>query len=873
MFHLISDHRSFMSLIRLILGVLVAGLLSVPASPASADEVDVWLEERGLTRLLIDHLEQSLSSMGSEKRAETTLRLARLYSELLAETDDRAQRIILEERSKRLLDEVSGVAAEALRLEILHSAYLNIEESAERHRLRVLDQSDVGKIVDDIRVLIDSLDMQKKRVQGLIKQRSRSLGTRRTRGTGLIALNSLEEMESRIEYLSGWCHYYLGWLTGSIADIEVAEQAFSRILKLEQVDPEQVSRDLRSSPAISWTIIGMALTSSIRSSDSIALRWLDLLDESNVPEDIRDQVPGWRLAVLLEHGRFSQAFQLLKAMEYLPGGRPISWVRLAAVVALEHHGEPEADLLAAEALVILAVKGELAQIQDIVDRYGDAVGLDAFAFNYARAIMDFRYAQELTDAVPPASEADRGDAWRRALNAIEHAMNSGDAVEYESASNQVLLLKAWCLYHLHRYEQSRDLFLALSNDLKDLEAAESLWMAYVSEERRCVRDSISDGDLRDDLASQYFDRFPMGQRAGELRLQRASRSNDPTRAQIDELMRVPLDSDAYPAARMRAADILYKLYREADRSQKADAAAEYLAMAVTMMQEDHRRGDDVSADRSVARARRVLEVATHPDVRRFVAAESALQILRNRPDHIEAADAELDDEVDYRELLMCLTREEIPRAQAIGDRLHARNPDSIWSKLGVRRLLQHARQHVRTLSGSARTTALESIIRNGDYLLSAFPSLITAVESPDGRLVAFSVAEASAELWFERGVESLRDQAWEIYGALLEHAPRDKSFLTARGRLASQIGQIDEALRCWRIVTAGSRQGSDDWFEARTHILEALAASDADRAREVMTQHLALFPEYGPDLWAERLKRIADELGMDRPAPTSTEGS
>ena len=62
-----------------------------------AEEVDVWLEERGLTRLLAEHLEQRIEKLNGESRAEAVIRLAKIYAVLLAETEDRAQRISLEE--------------------------------------------------------------------------------------------------------------------------------------------------------------------------------------------------------------------------------------------------------------------------------------------------------------------------------------------------------------------------------------------------------------------------------------------------------------------------------------------------------------------------------------------------------------------------------------------------------------------------------------------------------------------------------------------------------------------------------------------------------------------------------------------------------
>ena len=93
--------------------LIVSGWL-LPAAPAVAEEVDLWLEKRGFTRLLVEHLESKLPSMDADDRGPVMVRLAQLYAELLSETEDRAIRISLEERARRLLEEVRGADAQSM---------------------------------------------------------------------------------------------------------------------------------------------------------------------------------------------------------------------------------------------------------------------------------------------------------------------------------------------------------------------------------------------------------------------------------------------------------------------------------------------------------------------------------------------------------------------------------------------------------------------------------------------------------------------------------------------------------------------------------------------------------------------------------------
>ncbi|MCH2133570.1 MAG: hypothetical protein MK116_07455 [Phycisphaerales bacterium] len=838
-------------------------LLAIVPAIAAGDEVDVWLERRGLNRLLAEHLEQRLPTLSGEARGQAAIQLARLYAELLSETEDRAERISLEERGRRLLEEVTGMAANALRLELCHGAYLGIEQSGERHRIRLLEAAEQARTIERLEDLIGEMSDLRKKIDVSAQRARKTAGNRASRrSSGQSRLDSLEEMLNRIDFLLGWCQYYRAWLTGQTPYAERAEQHFASILDLEEFTPGDVSQDLRSERAIAWTIIGMAMANSVTSSAVSALRWLDLLDLPNVPVDIRDQLPGWRLAVLLEHRQFDEAFRLLRASGNQVAERPVAWVRMAAVHALENTGDPAADALAAEALADLASMGELGQIQDIVGRFGQSAGGDRFPFRYARAIIDYRAARELEDRVPEVAEPDRLNAWRVAAKAIEQALSAPDADQFGAARQQAKLLYAWSVYYLDRFEDARNLFEEVAGFLPEADASEAIWMAYVSEERRCERDRSATDETMNRLVDLYLERFPGGMRAGELMVRRASRGEEPSRERIEELLRVPLDSPARPLAQMRAADMLYRLFRAAKGQERVDVASDYLVVAVPMMQEDYSAAGEVAGARSVARARRVLEVATDPDVLRLVAADSALLVLLNRDVLVQVEDQDLEDEVDYRRILLALARDDTADAQAIIETLYQRRPDAIWTRLATRRALDRARQDCDQAEGEAVRDALKRIMVNGNRLLAESATLQESLESRIGLSVASAVASAATDLWLQGGDASAGDRAWELYGALLEHSPRNRVFLAGRGRLAASRGDTEEALRCWRIVTVGSRSGSDDWFEARTALVEILEKADPERAREVMVQHRALYPEYGPAPWGDRLRQAAIRLGV-----------
>ena len=141
-------------------GMLLALLALVPAGlvgTVEADDVAVWLEERGFNRLLAEHYEQQFEESRSEERVEMATRLARLYAQLLMDSSDPEERIWVEARGMQLLKGIPAGEAEDLRVELLNGRYMVAEDLAERFRLRLTDESDVQRALESLDSIIDEL--------------------------------------------------------------------------------------------------------------------------------------------------------------------------------------------------------------------------------------------------------------------------------------------------------------------------------------------------------------------------------------------------------------------------------------------------------------------------------------------------------------------------------------------------------------------------------------------------------------------------------------------------------------------------------------------------------------------------------------------
>ncbi len=827
--------------------------------------MDEWLESRGFTRLLVEHLESQLPLLDPEDRGPLMVRLAQLYAELLSETDDRAVRISMEERGRRLLKEVRGADAQSLELELCHGAYLAIEQSAERHRLRLLDDVEQTYLVNRLDELIDQLRGLGIRVDKLIQSSGRGLQKVASRiHKGRSKRDVLLEMSNRINFLLGWCLYYQGWISEDMSKAEKAERYFAKVLSLDKLTPGDVSMDLRKSSAIGWSIIGMALVNQMVASDLSAMDWLDLLDEPIVPQEIRTQIPGWRLAILLEGNRFEEAQVFLESSVFLSSEKPVAWIRMAAVHALDGGENPAARSLASVAPAELAAHGELSQLQDIVSRYPESISGDSFPFAYARAILDYRQASQLQES-SDSDEMTRRDAWIRTRKSLEDSLAADDVDRFDQARQQSQLLYAWSLYHLGQYRKASGIFESVSGSLPERDSSEALWMAFVSEEQGLELDRQLPRDRADMLIESYLLRFPDGPRAGELKVRVTTRDSRPTDQRVDELLAVPATSPARNQAESQASNMLYDLFRDAPDYQKKDRASRYLSVAIPIMQKQWASSDELQISRSVARARRVLEVATNANVLRLIAADSALEILNGEKvgslPHVKS----LVDEIDYRMILILIAREQLEQAIELTDQLHIRSPDAIWSRLATRRLLEETMEAIRLETEDVTASPHRSMVKLGLRVLTEESSLEESLKDASGRSFGSMVGSSALALAMmselpEQESGDMLELAWSLYEMLLMAEPRNESFLTARARLASMRGDDEESLRCWRIIAAGSPSGSDEWFQARCELLLILEQKDPSRASRVLEQHVILYPGYGPQPWGDVLRTLAERL-------------
>ncbi len=829
--------------------------------PARADEVARWLERHDLDRLLAVHLEEQLTGLTAEERDALVLELVGIYAKLLESTDDPALLRELEERSRRLLAATTQNVGEELRLALLRGSYRGAERIAENHRLRQSTPEDLARAGEILSEIIPKLTRLGSQIDSRLKVTERRL--MRTGGNEATVLaeraEDIQQLHTQCSFLTAWALYYQSWLNRRPDNARVAEERFARLLDAETARPQppDISVDLRAIEAMARCILGMALCKSLTSSSATALAWIDLLSHPQTWEPLRDQVPAWKLVIHLEHEEFRAARTLLATAGGGPEGEgpPLAWIRLAAVHALEAEDRNrEAAQLARLAVTRLAARGELKAVLDLAERYGvTALGDSGFAFRYVRGVQHYDRAREAHGGEQPVADPRQAALYDDAAGQFEAALAEDDADQYREAAASCRWLIGWCRFFQERFLDARAAFRLAAGSLGRDQAPEALWMAVV-----CLDRAVTDGhdELAGELAAlidEILVSYPVSPYTEKLKLRRALQ-RDPSAEVVEELLSISADSDVYGVAREQAARMLYTLFRDSTGDRRLSFGNEYLTVALPLLAAGRSRAAGEAVGAFVARSRQVLEVALADGIGRLTAAARVLEAIDELSQREDLSAHR--DEFDCRRVQERLLAGDPAAAEAVGDELWARNPDSIWARLSQRALFGYGLARWKTDRGVVDPVFQELVLRHGRRVIAEYEDRPDALTQT--RVLAYHAAVAEAHLidWQRGGDPIQAAAALALYERLLTAAPGDARFLRATAILSEALDRVEQALQCWRTLVAGSPFTSDRWYEAKFHVISLLAETDPTRARAVMDQHKQLNPGYGPEPWASRLRQL-----------------
>lgn len=872
------------------------------AAQAADATVEEYLERLQLKPLLAESLAARLADASADERGRLAERLGTLYVELISSTSGDERRG-WESRAQELVRRVPEAETYQLRLDLARTVYAQAEAAAERWQLRLVEDDAKVQAIKDL----EGVKAQFAKLAADLTRRV-DLIERGTAGGRDQDLAEARRLRAVACYYDGWTGTYLAMLKGEPIAATEALKSFGWILGRAgnlPASPEKAPKGQLRFEDVARAAIGASLASSVAGNDRDAVRWLDMLEQTEgLPAAVRTQLPARRIAVLARAHRWDDLEAGLTALrrptsEGAAPGLDALTARLLAVVAFESGltGGATAQRLGQAAFQDLMAAGQLPHVLDLSTRYGTApLGETGFIAHYVRGAVAFRRAQAEhkaagDDPERPTTNAAAMNHYREAAGLLEQAARQPDTGRYAADAAKAMVLRGRALFYAGDLESAAEAFVKASADAQAAgnaaDAQEGLWLGIIALDT-AVRTSpegraSSLVERLDELSTLFLRLYPSTQRAATLLINQRGGSAVQDEEAVKTLLNVAKDAPIYSDARRQAARILYRLYRGAAPADKDFAAGRFIAIAEEVLAAERRMAaaaaDQPAKDaavRAITVSRQLLDVllgGQAPDAQR---AASVLELMSQTAALSGADLSSVQDELDYRRFQIHLAKGEMDAAQVIATRLGREGAPPAAARFALsaqRTMYLRAVAVLAAEQGSGKPdeaaiiTAARRVMEQGRAVLGQFAPGEAGLRDAAAASVAGEVAKA-ASLLGAAGDRAALELAINLDRDLLKARPGQIECLRRLGTNAEAAADRATALECWRVLSSGLDPSQPDWFAARYNFLRLLADQDAAGARLALEQHVVLYPAYGPEPWGTKLRALHAKLGAV-PAPAS----
>jgi hypothetical protein len=884
---------------------LLAMLLALCA-PAFADDradesVEQYLAGLELSGLLADFLEARLATAPKSEEADIAARLAEVYANLLESAQTEEQQAMWERRSEALLLAVPEANTLELRLGLVRASFSRVERIAERRRLKLDTEDDDGTLTRRFSALVDRFAEVAEEANRIVIQLERQEESRATYDAELLsaALAEARRQRSIGNYLAGYAATYVAEINNDVGAAESALKHFGWLLNARTNTRPDLSRlpdqTLRY-PHVARAAMATALCNAIRGRSDEALEWMQRVrDAPELAPGITDQWFTRRMILLARIGQWPALWSMVENHRSGPDGDSSllepSDARLLAILTFDAGAGdggnlPLLDQLRDVALADLVGAGELGHVLQLAAAYGaERFGTDSFVSQQVRGLMAYDAARQAhldsgADENEPTDDPAIAATYLEAATLFAHAARTPEALDLPAALGNTTMLIGLCHYYAGasgetEFTRASQWFVRASETVPEpARAADALWMAIRALDLEIENDPSSElRTQRDALIARFLSDFPGHERAAALTLRVATGGSMPPLEAIDLLLAIETDSPLFETARRHAARLSYGLFRSAIGPEHEWRGLRYLELAEPLLAIDRRLafgGDADAAALAALRGRRIVEVALALDVPAIERAERALDAVRSLAGGGMVDASSFAAELEFRRAQLALSRGDEDLAEQIIDTL-SQTEDERFADAGARMLYRRAETEWRRLrradeSGEATLDAATRVVRHGGRLVrEVVEGDATEITSAEIVSLYVTVADAAADLALHANDSSMRERARSLYERILDRHPASAAVLRKIALLAEAAGDDEAALDAWRELLAGLDAGSPPWLEAKHAQITLLARVDRDRAVEVMQQHVVLYPQFGPEPWGDRLRALADQLGVQAP--------
>lgn len=867
---------------------------------ASSGVIEDYLKERGLNALLIVHLIDRMQASEGDERQRLAERLGELYGDALETATSDEAREHWQSESQKLLAVVPEAESFSLRLRLAKVAYLRAEDAAERHRMRLAEDSQLAQAKETIRAsAVTFLDIGRgvnRVVEALERREASGLDEDPTKLRETLA--KMVSLRSIAMYYAGWACYYDAFLTGQASRIEDSLRAFGWLLNASggrEASTTRVQASMFKFDHVSRAAIGCALAEGLRGHTQDAERWLELVElAEETSKEVRAQIGPRRLTILGAAKRWADLAIAAKALRNNEGANGMlqpAEAQLVAVLTLEaiHAGDvPRVaqDVVrqqSDQAISDLIRQGRVSAVLALAKRYGlGSLSGEGFIVSYIRGLLAYDKARVAHEASgekseEPTTRPEIANAYREAARALDAARADADAARFKEERAGATFMTGLALYYAGELvAASGKLEEAASEAAGTPRAQEALWQSVVAIDRALEAGDATLRAKRDQLAQLYIKSYPRGDRAARLLVRiKDSAGLDPEQA-VRLLLSVERESPLFEAARREASSVLYRMVRASEGAAKDAAVLRYAEVAFSLLEADQRRAVQATgADRAQAaadavnRARQMLDALlslSSPD------ADRAARVFKMLDELHAAVGLDLSgvaDELTYRRLEIAIARNDQPAIQTHLEALHKAGREGgaggKFSSLADRRLYRDAARDWQRLPGDE--AAARRVVDLGARVIKSLGSSPEVLANPSAAGVHATVAAAAMFVWSRTKDRTMLDLEGAIDKALLASTPATASLLRRHAQGSEARGEAEAALDAWRRLMAGLPETDAGWFEARYESLRLLSVSDPAKARQALDQHKIMHPTLGPEPWGEKLREL------DRSVPAASPGA
>lgn len=898
-----------------LVATLAVGGVSRAAELTSAQRaaelvLDDYLESKSLLTLREALLERLMAQAPEQGDAEVASRLARVYTLLMESAASDAERSAFEAKCESLLEKSPGADTLELRLSLARARYVRAEQVAERFRLGLAPEHEAQSARSEFVELAPIFDALAEKADSRVRELERQLEAGAPRDELMTsAVGGSRRVRSMSRYLGGWSAYYMAELDATGRDAagigQAAQIRFGALLEARRgIVPtrDRVAPDMLKFDHVARSALGVGLCWSLRGNFEEALSWIDLVESApQLDEGVRSQIPARRMIVLAraqEWGRLaSYVDRLVQSADEESSGESLSTAdaRLLAALTITPRGElsgapgsPEARLLIARhALTALIRAGQGVQALDFVAPFLDLVAPDerasaGFVPRYLRALREYDAARAAQRAVSSGADAPTRDPdirrrFQSAQAFIDGALAAYDATDFADVRPQAQLIRA--LAGFFSAEGVEGLGVACDRLVEAADALEGLSPQQAIAARRLAiraldlaaeRAGSAAGPIRERrsaLINAFIAAHPEDAAAGAYAYQRATSGEVAAPQSIEGLLLVDGSEPLRIAARHEAGRLLYERYLNAPDAERAAEARRFLLHASALLEEDRQRlvtGDEGALAMALMNARRTIDVALWfrpPETELAIRAYDLMASLQLRG-AIESAPVEA--EFHFRAVQIALLRGDEATAES-----EARLLQSLDERLAQSAQRELYRYAFERWSATESLDDARSVVRHGSEVLRQLPPLDK--NSPDHAAIALSagVARAGAQIWELTQDEKSKELATILFRTALRADPRNRTVLEAASVFFERTGEWEAALDALRSLLAGQSPGGEQWFATKVRLVAILVEKDPTRARLVLDQHRALYPDMGPTPFGEQLTVLEGRLGGSAPSEDS----